>query len=169
MSYYLNFLQFIQTNRHEFLNNMVWFNEEGNIANFFTCTFNSHLKKTRLSFQLKKQLALYFSSMASVWYQFQEFMKLILFPPKIFCILFVNNMADREARLAHLNQKLDYLRSQSTAQTRLLFQTSDQRTRQAIQENHINLLLEIQHVKDQLRQLGVNPPPPFSRPSTSSQ
>ena len=78
-------------------------------------------------------------------------------------------MADREARLAHLNQKLDYLRSQSTAQTRLLFQTSDQHTRQAIQENHINLLLEIQHVKDQLRQLGVNPPPPFSRPSTSSQ
>ena len=54
MSYYLNFLQFIQTNRHEFLNNMVWFNEEGNIANFFTCTFNSHLKQTRLFFQLKK-------------------------------------------------------------------------------------------------------------------
>ena len=78
-------------------------------------------------------------------------------------------MADREARLAHLNQKLDYLRSQSTAQTRLLFQTSDQRTHQAIQENHINLLLEIQHVKDQLCQLGVNPPLPFSRPSTSSQ
>ena len=34
MSYYLHFLQFIQTNRHEFLNNMVWFHEEGNIANF---------------------------------------------------------------------------------------------------------------------------------------
>ena len=62
-------------------------------------------------------------------------------------------MADREARLAHLNQKLDYLRSQSTAQTRLLFHTTDQCTRQAIQENHSNLLLEIQHVKAQLRQL----------------
>ena len=78
-------------------------------------------------------------------------------------------MADREARLAHLNQKLDYLHSQSTAQTRLLFQTTDQHTRQAIQENHSNLLLEIQHVKAQLRQLGVNPPPPSSTPLTSSQ
>ena len=78
-------------------------------------------------------------------------------------------MANREARLAHLNQKLDYLHSQSTAQTRLLFHTTDQRTCQAIQENHSNLLLEIQHVKAQLCQLGVNPPPPSSTPSTSSQ
>ena len=81
----------------------------------------------------------------------------------------MNNMANREARLAHLNQKLDYLCSQSTAQTRLLSQTSDQRTHQAIQENHSNLLLEIQHMKAQLRQLGVNPPPPSSTPLTSSQ
>ena len=59
-------------------------------------------------------------------------------------------MANREARLANLNQKLDYLRSQSTAQTRLLFHTTDQHTRHAIQENHSNLLLEIQHMKVQL-------------------
>ena len=60
-------------------------------------------------------------------------------------------MADRQEQIAKLNAKIDYLRRQSAAQTRLSTQTSDQRILQSIQENNSNLLLEIQDVKAQLR------------------
>ena len=75
-------------------------------------------------------------------------------------------MADRQEQIAKLNTKLAYLRNQSTEQTRILLQTTDQRVRQGIQENHSNLLLEIDRIKRQLRRLGVNPPLP-STASTS--
>ena len=77
-------------------------------------------------------------------------------------------MADRQEQIAQLNTKLAYLRNQSTQQTRILANTTDPRVRQGIQENHSNLLLEINRVKSQLRRLGVNPPPP-STASTSQQ
>ena len=77
-------------------------------------------------------------------------------------------MADRQEQIAKLNTKLAYLQNQSTQQTRILAHTTDPRVRQGIQENHSNLLLEINHVKSQLHRLGVNPPPP-STASTSQQ
>ena len=76
-------------------------------------------------------------------------------------------MADRQEQIAKLVSKLDYLQGQSATQTILSTQTSDQRMLQSIQENNSNLLLEIQHVKAQLHQLGVNPPPLPSTASTS--
>ena len=77
-------------------------------------------------------------------------------------------MADRQEKIAKLNTKLAYLRAQNTDQTRYLSQTSDPRLHQSIQENQINLLLEINNIKGQLRLLGVNPLPPTT-PSTSQQ
>ena len=67
-------------------------------------------------------------------------------------------MADRQEQIAKLNTKLAYLCNQSTEQTRILLQTTDPHVRQGIQENHSNLLLEIDCIKRQLRRLGVNPP-----------
>ena len=75
-------------------------------------------------------------------------------------------MADRQEQIAKLNTKLAYLHNQSTQQTLILAQTTDQHVRQGIQENHSNLLLEINRVKSQLHRVGVNPPPP-STASTS--
>ena len=60
-------------------------------------------------------------------------------------------MADRQEQIAKLNTKLAYLHNQSTEQTRILLQTTDPRVRQGIQENHSNLLLEIDRIKRQLR------------------
>ena len=77
-------------------------------------------------------------------------------------------MADRQEKIAKLNTKLAYLRAQNMDQTRYLSQTSDPRLQQSIQENQINLLLEINNIKGQLRLLGVNPPPPRTA-STSQQ
>ena len=77
-------------------------------------------------------------------------------------------MADRQEKIAKLNTKLAYLRAQNMDQTRYLSQTSDPRLQQSIQENQINLLLEINNIKGQLRLLGVNPPPPTTA-STSQQ
>ena len=77
-------------------------------------------------------------------------------------------MADRQEKIAKLNTKLAYLRAQNTDQTRYLSQTSDPHLRQSIQQNQINLLLEINNIKGQLRLLGVNPPPPTTA-STSQQ
>ena len=77
-------------------------------------------------------------------------------------------MADRQEKIAKLNTKLAYLRAQNTDQTRYVSQTSDHRLQQSIQENQINLLLEINNIKGQLRLLGVNPPPPTTA-STSQQ
>ena len=77
-------------------------------------------------------------------------------------------MANRQEKIAKLNTKLAYLRTQNTDQTRYLSQTSDPRLQQSIQENQINLLLEINNIKGQLRLLGVNPPPPMTA-STSQQ
>ena len=75
-------------------------------------------------------------------------------------------MADRQEKIAKLNTKLAYLRAQNTDQTRYLSQTSDPRLRQSIQENQINLLLEINNIKGQLRLLGVNPLPPTTAPTS---
>ena len=69
-------------------------------------------------------------------------------------------MADRQEKIAKLNTKLAYLRAQNMDQTRYLSQTSDPHLQQSIQENQINLLLEINNIRGQLRLLGVNPPPP---------
>ena len=77
-------------------------------------------------------------------------------------------MADRQEKIAKLNTKLAYLRAQNTDQTRYLSQTSDPPLQQSIQENQINLLLEINNIKGQLRLLGVNPLPPTTA-STSQQ
>ena len=77
-------------------------------------------------------------------------------------------MADRQEKIAKLNTKLAYLRAQNMDQTRYLSQTSDPRLQQSIQENQINLLLEINNIKGQLRLLGVNPLPPTTA-STSQQ
>ena len=77
-------------------------------------------------------------------------------------------MADRQEKIAKLNTKLAYLRAQNTDQTRYLSQTSDPPLRQSIQQNQINLLLEINNIKGQLRMLGVNPAPPTTA-STSQQ
>ena len=77
-------------------------------------------------------------------------------------------MADRQEKIAKLNTKLAYLRAQNMDQIRYLSQTSDPRLQQSIQENQINLLLEINNIKGQLRLLGVNPPPPMMA-STSQQ
>ena len=77
-------------------------------------------------------------------------------------------MADRQEKIAKLNTKFAYLRAQNTNQTRYLSQTSDPHLQQSIQENQINLLLEINNIKGQLRLLGVNPPPPTTA-STSQQ
>ena len=77
-------------------------------------------------------------------------------------------MADRQEKIAKLNTKLAYLRAQNTDQTRYLSQTGDPCLWQSIQENQINLLLEINNIKGQLRLLGVNPPPPMTV-STSQQ
>ena len=77
-------------------------------------------------------------------------------------------MANRQEKIAKLNTKLAYLRAQNMDQTRYLSQTSDPRLQQSIQENQINLLLEINNIKGQLRLLGVNPPPPTTA-STSQQ
>ena len=71
-------------------------------------------------------------------------------------------MANRQEKIAKLNTKLAYLRAQNMDQTRYLSQTSDPRLQQSIQENQINLLLEINNIKGQLRLLGVNPPPPMT-------
>ena len=78
-------------------------------------------------------------------------------------------MADRQDKIAKLQSKLAYLRAQNTDQTRYLSQTTDTRLRQNIQENQINLLLEINNIKGQLRLLGINPPPPSTTASTSKQ
>ena len=77
-------------------------------------------------------------------------------------------MADRQEKIVKLNTKLAYLRAQNTDQTRYLSQSSDPHLRQSIQQNQINLLLEINNIKGQLRLLGVNPPPPTTA-STSQQ
>ena len=71
-------------------------------------------------------------------------------------------MADRQEKIAKLNIKLSYLRAQN------MEQTSDPHLQQSIQENQINLLLEINNIKGQLRLLGVNPLPPTTA-STSQQ
>ena len=78
-------------------------------------------------------------------------------------------MADRQDKIAKLQSKLAYLRAQNTDQTRYLGQTSDPRLRQNIQENQINLLLEINNIKGQLRLLGINPPPPTTASTSTSK
>ena len=60
-------------------------------------------------------------------------------------------MADRQDQVAKLVSKLDYLQQQSARQITLSTQTTDQHVLQSIQENNSNLLVEIQHVKAQLR------------------
>ena len=63
-------------------------------------------------------------------------MKLILFQPKLFCILFMNNMANRVAQIDKLYQEIDRLFA-------IYIQTSDPHVEEAIQDNITNLIAGI--------------------------